>query len=74
MPRKKETEEAKEMRLAFDERVRKQRRVINLADVEIGLNLVCNKWGSGLDKKLYLAMANKVVEERILEGMKDELT
>jgi len=74
MPRKKETEEAKEIRLAHDEKVREQKRAIDLSDVEIELNLACNKWIGGLDKKLYLAMANKVIEERILEDMKDELT
>ena len=72
--KEKETGEEKDCRLAFDEKIREQKRAIDLSDVEIGLNLACNQWISGLDKKLYLAMAKKVVEERILEDMKDEIT
>lgn len=97
MPRKKETEEQKEKRLAHDEKVRIQRRKVEQCGKELDFIMATMSWKGdyaippapgyachsviGLltsDVKmnpqvgLLMGLANKVIEERILEYIKND--
>ena len=70
MPRKKETEEQKQKRLAHDEKVRIQKREIDKCDRELDFIVASAAW-KGDCKGLVMGLANKVIEEKILEDIKN---
>ncbi len=71
MQRKKETEEQKEKRLAHDEKVRIQSRKVQECEKELGFIVASGAW-KGDCNGLVMGLANKVIEERILEDIKND--
>ena len=71
MPRKKETEEQKEKRLAHDEKVRIQKREVAKCDRNLDFMVASGTW-KGDCNGLVMGLANKVIEERILENIKND--